>query len=299
MACINRNTIPNIGLIILNWNNFDDSNTCITSAKDIEYDAYDIILVDNGSTDNSIARLKREHPDITTIELPENLGYASGMNRGIAYCLQHDYDYIMLSNNDVVFDDRSILTELTGCFSRYPKLGALSPSTRQIGISFFAIEYLSGLRVGVSKPDFDLLSNRDLRWPVNYACVMFSNECIRDIGVLPEHYFMYCEDLAHISKLESRGYWGAEYVHTKINHGISNSSDDRGELVAYYITRNKFLLYRDVYDSVFLFFIPYILYFSLSRAIFNLIRGNKSKSEAFILGLLDGLRMIRGKHRYP
>lgn len=290
---------PSVGIVILNWNNFEDTNSCISSAKKLDYNEYDIFLVDNGSIDNSLSRLKNEHPDIGYLELPDNFGYARGMNRGIMHCQSLDYDYIMLCNNDVEFIDQSLLYKLLQPFNSYPELGAVSPSSVQEKKSVFILEFLKNVRVGVTRPSVDVLQNPKFRWPVTYACVLFPTKVIDEIGLLPEHYFMYCEDLAHISKLEKHGYWGAELLDADIKHAISNSSDDNDELVAYYITRNKFLLYRDENKYLPAILLPYYLYYALSRAIYNTIFGNNRKAKSFILGFIDGIMLKQGRGKYP
>lgn len=92
-------------IVILNWNGIDDTETCITSLLDQSYSDFHILVVDNGSVDDSVNRLKNleaKHNQLTLIVNQINRGFAGGVNDGIHYALNNNYDYISLFNNDAV-----------------------------------------------------------------------------------------------------------------------------------------------------------------------------------------------------
>ena len=74
---------PKVSIIIVNWNGGEDILECLKSVKDIDYPDYETIVVDNGSTDNSVAEIKRAFPDIKLILNDKNLGYPAGVGRRI------------------------------------------------------------------------------------------------------------------------------------------------------------------------------------------------------------------------
>jgi GT2 family glycosyltransferase len=80
---------PSVAIIILNWNNPADNLARLRSVAALEYPAerLQVIVVDNGSTDDSVARIRAAYPDVTLIETGANLGYAGGNNVGIRYAL--------------------------------------------------------------------------------------------------------------------------------------------------------------------------------------------------------------------
>ena len=81
---------PRISIIVLNWNGKDDTIECIQSLFKINYSNFDIIIVDNGSTDNSVEIFKKEFTKkIHIIETKKNLGYAGGNNFGIKYAIEN------------------------------------------------------------------------------------------------------------------------------------------------------------------------------------------------------------------
>lgn len=91
---------PLVYVVLLNWNGWQDTVKCIESLKSLTYPNYEIVVLDNSSTDDSVARIREAHPDVTLIETGANLGFAGGNNVGIRYALDRGADYIWLLNND-------------------------------------------------------------------------------------------------------------------------------------------------------------------------------------------------------
>ena|SRR5271157_1333892 len=91
---------PLISLIILNWNGKECIDECLESVIKTEYKNIEIIVVDNGSTDDSLQRITK-HPKVTLITLKENIGYAAGNNAGFR---QAKGDFIATINNDVIVE---------------------------------------------------------------------------------------------------------------------------------------------------------------------------------------------------
>lgn len=92
---------PKVGVVILNWNGYDDTASCIESFTDVQYDNRFVVVVDNGSSDGSGERLAEEYPECTVLFNEENLGFSGGCNVGIEHCLEKGADYVLLLNNDI------------------------------------------------------------------------------------------------------------------------------------------------------------------------------------------------------
>ena len=71
-----------VTVIVLNWNGKELTIKCLESLKKVNYSNFNILVVDNGSTDGSVDTLKEKFPDVSVLALENNLGYASGNNRG-------------------------------------------------------------------------------------------------------------------------------------------------------------------------------------------------------------------------
>src|SRR4030067_3270221 len=110
---------PMISIIILNWNGLSDTLECLESVKKIDYPSFEIIVVDNGSTDGSATTISRLHPGVVIIETGKNLGFAEGNNVGIRYALNNGSEYIFMLNNDTIVDPQIVKSFLEAA-SLYP-----------------------------------------------------------------------------------------------------------------------------------------------------------------------------------
>ena len=93
-----------MSIIILNWNRRDDTLECLRSVQRIDYPDFETIVVDNGSSDGSVAAMRTAFPQVRVLEAKENLGYAGGNNVGIRDALERGTDYVLLLNNDTIVD---------------------------------------------------------------------------------------------------------------------------------------------------------------------------------------------------
>lgn len=94
-----KNKNPLVSIQILNWNRGDETVRAIQSALNQTYKNIEIVIVDNGSTDDSIQKIENSFPEIKLIKLNKNYGCPGGRNRGISYCKG---EYIFFCDNDGV-----------------------------------------------------------------------------------------------------------------------------------------------------------------------------------------------------
>lgn len=127
------NKEPNVLIVILNFNGWQETLTCVNAVLKQDYTNYHIYLVENGSKDDSIQKLKdfENHDKITYIKNPKNLGFAGGVNQGINYAIENDYEYTALLNNDatVTKDWLSILIRTSQEVGSSATTGLLLEST--------------------------------------------------------------------------------------------------------------------------------------------------------------------------
>jgi len=95
-------TQPNILVVILNFNGWQDTLTCVDAVLKQSYKNFHIYLIDNGSKDESLEKLTKyeNHGKITFFKNPVNDGFSGGVNIGIKHAMEHDYEYVALLNND-------------------------------------------------------------------------------------------------------------------------------------------------------------------------------------------------------
>ena len=93
-----------LAIILVNWNSYSLTDDTLQSLYQTLYQDYDIICVDNASTDDSLSQLKTKHADIILLTCDQNTGFTGGNNKGMQYALEHEYAYTLLLNNDVAVE---------------------------------------------------------------------------------------------------------------------------------------------------------------------------------------------------
>lgn len=94
-------SFPLVSIAVLNWNGGEHVKRCLEHVIAQDYGPIEVIVVDNGSIDDSLKRMKAVHPEFVYIENQKNRGYAVGMNQGIE--ASHG-DFIVPLNQDVCLD---------------------------------------------------------------------------------------------------------------------------------------------------------------------------------------------------
>ncbi|MGP8012425.1 MAG: glycosyltransferase family 2 protein, partial [Halobacteriota archaeon] len=117
---------PKVAIVVLNWNGKRDTVECLASLNEIDYSNYEILLVDNGSTDGSQKYFRAQYPEIELIENEMNLGFAEGNNVGIRHAMNGRADYVLLLNNDT-FVHPKFLSELVRVAEGGSRIGFVGP----------------------------------------------------------------------------------------------------------------------------------------------------------------------------
>lgn len=202
-----------IAIILLNYNNYNDTINCIESLKKVDYPNFFVIVVDNNSTNDSFAYLKKmENDKIKIINSGKNGGFAFGNNVGIKLALEQKAEYVLLLNNDTIVTP-NFLTKLEECFLIKNNVGIVT-SRIMYNKERDKIWYAGGdidwdnLRATHEGINQSIYKKHEMR-EVNFAsgcCMLISSECLRNVGGLPEDYFMYCEDMDYCVKVRECGY---------------------------------------------------------------------------------------------
>ena len=116
---------PRVAIIILNWNGLDDTIACLQSVSNVRYNALEIIVVDNGSSDGSVETIHKIFPEVQIVANASNLGFAEGNNVGIRQALDRT-DYILLLNNDTTVHP-DILHHLIPVVEEDPSIAVAGP----------------------------------------------------------------------------------------------------------------------------------------------------------------------------
>jgi GT2 family glycosyltransferase len=214
-----------IWCIVLNWNRADDTIDCLTALKRSSYSDLTVVVVDNGSTDDSVSRINVAHPDILLLKSQENLGFAGGNNIGIRYALAHGADYVWLLNNDTKADPEA-LSALAAKAKSDPRIGAVA------SICYYAnapstVQAWGGSRVNLWI-GYSGLSRipRDDDWfdSLNGTSILIKRGALEEVGLLDEGFFVYWEDTEFCLRLRKRGWRIAAAPDSRVLHKVNAST---------------------------------------------------------------------------
>lgn len=289
---------PEIHIILVNWNGWRDTVECIASLEGLEYPRVEIVVVDNGSTNDSVRELRRHCPDHTLLLSERNRGFAGGTNLGIRYAMRQGADYLWILNNDTVVEPESLDALLermresgrTGiCGSRLVYLDqpdvlqALGGGTynRWLGITRYIGEGAPA-RMKVDAGEIE----RQLAY-VSGASMLVSRRFIEEVGLMNEEYFLYYEELDWMERAEGRfelGFAPDSIVYHKEGASIKANTLQRNrksKLADYYQLRNRIRFTRNYHP----FMLPTV-YLGLCAALLNRIYRLQWDRVPMILGLM-------------
>ncbi|SKA87522.1 hypothetical protein SAMN05428976_11011 [Clostridium sp. USBA 49] len=240
---------PLVYIILINYNGWKDTIQCIDSIRNIDYNNYKIVIVDNNSKDNSVENIKKIYPNITILEENVNLGFAGGNNEGIRYALQNNADYVLLLNNDTEVK-KDFLSVLIERIKKEPKIGIATgkinyyDNKRIIWYAGGVFDKLKGnsYHIGVDEKDNNQYDEEKEISFISGCFMLIPSKVFNDIGLLSEDYFLYHEDTDFCCKIMSKGYKLFYYPKSIIYHKVSASTGRKSKLYDYYYTRNRCIL---------------------------------------------------------
>ena len=190
------NKTKKVSVVILNWNRKEMLLDCLRSIRELEYPIYEIIVVDNASTDGSVQAVREKYPDVVLIENDKNYGAIGGKNIGLRKALQSDVEYIYMQDNDIVAA-KDALTKLV-------EVAEADPNVGMVGAMMY--DY--------SEPDTILSAGGTIDWTQNVSRGRGDNQ--KDVGqfnkIEPVDYLWGGALLVRKSVLEEVGLFDEDYI---------------------------------------------------------------------------------------
>lgn len=238
-----------VAIIVLNWNGLKDTLACLASLAHLDYPNYVLVVVDNGSTDNSIPTIQAAYPEVTLIATGENLGYVGGNNRGLAYARQIEADYALLLNNDTEVSP-DFLQLLVEAAAQDAQVGIVGPTIyyfdqpETVWSAGGAIDWQQGntAMIGLNQVDQGQFGERPR--PVDFVtgCALLIKMAVVDqAGSLDPRFFAYYEETEWCVRVSRAGFKILHVPAAKIWHKISLVAREASPQVHYYMTRNQLL----------------------------------------------------------
>jgi hypothetical protein len=280
-------------IVIVNWNLEHDTIECIESLIHAGVSLNQIILIDNGSGDDSTKSFKSLFNDeLHLIINDDNLGYVKAINQGIQVALNHKAEWILLLNNDTVVDGKfyqeiqnyitdsdpfAIITPLIFYYSQPERIWNLGDHL--IGGTLLTYNSYQGKTAPVGLPK---------TIPVDFVsgCAMIINsDVIERIGMFDETLVMYGEEVDYCWRARIAGYHAVCITRSKVWHKVSKSADKNKPRSRYYKIRNQIIFYRRYshgMQRVFLFV------FSILRSMTIIVRDILQQKTELIPPLVKG-----------
>lgn len=247
---------PLVSIVILNWNGKIYLKKCLLSLQCLTYPNYEVIVVDNGSSDGSPEIVKRDFKNVRLIANKCNLGVAKANNIGIK---ASNGDFVALLNNDVVVDP-CWLSNLMQTAMQSPKIGIASgivlqgkPSNHiwEIGKSMDAFTGTSW-RIGYGKKFDELEKTSNIDY-FSTCAALIRKELVKTFGLIDEGYFVYGEDADWAFCARRAGYECRLVPSAIIWHEGSASTKEIPSKRFYLLSVTNFRLYFKQFPLKYLF----------------------------------------------
>lgn len=292
-----------VSVVILNWNGRELLERFLPSvlqhslSPDIE-----VVVADNGSTDDSLAFLRTSFPEVRSIVLDQNYGFADGYNKALQ---QIDAEYVVLLNSDVETTPKWLIP-LIDYMDTHPETAAAQPKILSYKnktmfeyagasggfIDFFGYPFCRGRILNVVEAD---TSQYDSEIPVFWAtgaCLFIRKKDYIDAGGLDATFFAHMEEIDLCWRLNARGRKIMCIPSATVYHvGGASLSKENPTKIYLNFRNNLLMLYKNIQPAHFysVFFIRYIL--DVLACVHLLIKGNFKNARAVIKAHLDFLKL--------
>lgn len=275
-----------VSVIIVSWNGRSLLETCLPTLQQQTLSDFEVIVVDNGSEDDSVAWLKEKWPTVKVVALKINLGFAAANNIGIR---QASGRYIVTLNNDTLVDADFLMQLVTAVTS--PDIGMVAPKITiwnqpdKLDSTGIEVDWLgTAWNRGYQQPSEETYPE-DVLGP-SAAAALYQRDMLAQIGLFDELFFAYYEDVDLAWRARRAG-WRCVYApQAHVQHWHSATGEKRPAYKSYLIGRNKIWCFLKNYPSPILFFIlPLFLVYDGLAAFVQAIH---LKSFAPVNGRLHG-----------
>ncbi len=289
---------PRIGLITVLYNTPSVLDDFFYSLSVQDYENYHLYIIDNSSESESLLLSESliEKYDIKATIINNhgnNIGVAAGNNQGIKKAFEDECDYILLLNNDLIFNDINILTTLVNTALEGHEIVSPLIINHPEGKVWYAggvFNEYKGLapHLDVGKNIEDLVNIKD-EYTYAPTCFLLLNKNVFDkIGLMDELYFAYYDDTDFLYRAYKAGFCVRLERNAIVSHKVSVSTGGSLSFFSvYYLTRNRIIFINKNFNR----FNKYIsLIYTFITSAIKIIRINNKLRSAIFKGVLDGFK---------
>jgi GT2 family glycosyltransferase len=240
-----------VSLITVNYNQPEATEELLQSIIELNtYPLLEVIVVDNASKENKTDEWSKRYPQFSFIRSEENLGFAGGNNLGIR---KSSGDYLFLINNDTVITT-GLIEKLAAFLHQHidyavvsPIINYYAPNTLLQYAGFTKMNFLTARNkcIGQYETNNGQYNAADkLTWYAHGAAMMLRRRAVEKVGLMPEAYFLYYEEMDWCEMFRRAGYKVGLCAKALVYHKESISTGKNSPLKSYYMNRNRLLFVR-------------------------------------------------------
>jgi GT2 family glycosyltransferase len=206
--------MPRLGVVTVTYNSADVLPDFLASLRrqDVPAGFCKVYAIDNASTDKTVEMLGRRDIPISVVSNNDNLGFSAGSNQGIRRALEDGCDYVLLLNNDTVFDAGHLralveVADRTGARVLTPRIDNVDPADG-VWYAGGGVRPWRAFSAVLLRPG-ESAAGAEYSAPVTVAfasgcCLLIHHSIFFEVGMLDEDYFVYCEDMDYCLRLTQR-----------------------------------------------------------------------------------------------
>lgn len=198
-----------VSVIIPNWNGSDLLEDCLNSLGKQTFRNFEVILVDNGSTDNSLEYVENNFPEVKIIKLKKNFGFARAINEGVKVS---EAEYVVFLNNDTKVD-KDWLKNLVEYADKHPEVISVNSKLLNFydnkvidGVGMMINEVGQAKSIGWQEKDKGQYDKESYVFGATGGAALFRRKDFIKVGLFDENFFMYSEEVDFAFRAQFLGY---------------------------------------------------------------------------------------------
>jgi len=221
---------PKVAILVLNWNGLNVLEDCLRSLSKVSYKNHRVIVIDNGSTDNSIDLAMKTYDSMEFLRFQNNHGYSSGYNKAFEYLENRDFNCYVLLNNDTIVE-KDFLSSLVKAYQNDKGQHIYGPrimyqsNKSKIWFAGGIVDLPRtikhrGIRKSLSK---EFLETKEVDY-ITGCCLLIGKETVKKLSGFDEKFDMYCEDVDLCLRAKAEGiksiYIGESVIYHRVSYSI-------------------------------------------------------------------------------
>lgn len=290
---------PLVSVVVVNFNGKKFLEECLSSLERQTFRDFEVILVDNGSSDGSAEFVRSRFPAIILVGTGKNLGFAGGTNAGIRRALG---DFIFTLNNDTVADPR-LLEEIVTPMLADPGVGMcgakmIFPDGRINSTGICISRSGAAWDRGMGEPDHGQYDTAEEIFGPCAGAALYRRRMLDDIGLFDEDFFLFMED-ADLAFRGRRAGWSCRYVPSaRVVHIHGGTAGYHSDVSVYYGNRNiGWFVLKNFPDKLLFMNLPFILGRNIGVIPYFLIQGKLKTILRAKTDLVRGTKMMLKKRQ--